>query len=134
MRHPPSTSLIRVRVAWLALAAAAMVAGAFIRTRGAPRHAATGAPAPAARLLVLDGYSQDRRRVASNDFVITGPAGDPAGVGRAASGAAALAKIAAARQPFVSRGDQSGTHLKEQALWKAAQVHPRGEWYLSSNV
>src|SRR5436309_3322142 len=69
---------------------------------------------------VREGYSQDRRRVANNDFVIVGPANDPADVRQAHSGAAALAKIAAARQPFVSRGDHSGTHLKEQDLWLKA--------------
>jgi tungstate transport system substrate-binding protein len=66
-----------------------------------------------------------------NDFVVVGPAEDPAQIkGRKA--ADALARIAQAQARFVSRGDKSGTHLLEQALWKAAGVEPRGAWYIES--
>jgi tungstate transport system substrate-binding protein len=66
-----------------------------------------------------------------NDFVIAGPPGDPAGVkGRPA--VEALKRIAAAAAPFASRGDNSGTHLLEKALWKAAGVTPGGGWYIES--
>jgi tungstate transport system substrate-binding protein len=65
----------------------------------------------------------------SNDMVIVGPADDPAAA-RGSDAAAALARIAAARQPFVSRGDDSGTHLLELSLWKRAGIDPVGHpWY-----
>ncbi len=78
---------------------------------------------------VADGYGVDRTRIMHNDFVIVGPARDPAGVRGAGSAADALKRIAEARAAFVSRGDDSGTHKKEQALWKAAGLVPRGSWY-----
>jgi tungstate transport system substrate-binding protein len=67
-----------------------------------------------------------------NDFVLIGPAADPARIAGAADAAAALGRIAAARAPFVSRGDRSGTHAAELRLWRAAGLDPvagRGEWY-----
>jgi len=71
---------------------------------------------------VADGFGTERYAVMHNDFVIIGPAADPAGIKGMSSGAEALAKIAAAGQIFVSRGDDSGTHTKEQSLWKASGV------------
>ncbi|MBA7677891.1 Tungstate-binding protein TupA [subsurface metagenome] len=65
-----------------------------------------------------------------NDFVIIGPAGDHAGIGGMSSAAAALKKIADSRSPFISRGDDSGTHKKEKELWEAAGLLPRGSWYM----
>ncbi|MDA0365639.1 MAG: substrate-binding domain-containing protein [Chloroflexi bacterium] len=88
--------------------------------------------APAAEEeFVAAGYGVERARVMYNDFVIVGPPSDPAGVAGAADAAAALAKIAASRSTFMSRGDHSGTHAKEQALWAAAGLDvPRGRsWY-----
>jgi tungstate transport system substrate-binding protein len=80
---------------------------------------------------VQEGKMQNRRLVMYNDFVIAGPPGDPAGVkGRPA--VEALKRIAAAAAPFASRGDNSGTHLLEKALWKAAGVTPGGGWYIES--
>jgi len=64
--------------------------------------------------------------------VVVGPASDPAGIVGTGDAAAALAGIAAAKAPFVSRGDDSGTHRREQALWAAAGVDPTGAsgtWY-----
>jgi tungstate transport system substrate-binding protein len=78
------------------------------------------------------GFGSRREDVMFNDFVIAGPASDPAGVGGTTDAAAALAAIAAAQTPFVSRGDESGTHTKELAIWKAAGVEPSGDWYISS--
>jgi len=78
---------------------------------------------------VADGYGVNRRAVMFNDFVIVGPESDPADVGGSADPRVALAKIALRRNTFVSRGDDSGTHLKERALWRAAGVDPMGEWY-----
>jgi len=103
---------------------------------------------------VQDGYGAYRLGVMHNDFVILGPAGDPAKIKGMSDAATALKAIAEARARFVSRGDDSGTHTKEQALWKATGVplitksteivkkgkkrsiffqHPEGlgQWYLS---
>ena len=80
---------------------------------------------------VAAGFARHRREIMYNDFVLIGPAGDPAGVARAGSAAEALAAVARARTPFVSRGDDSGTHRKELALWRAAKLDPEGfaGWY-----
>jgi tungstate transport system substrate-binding protein len=79
---------------------------------------------------VADGYGIERRTFMMNDFVIVGPTRDPAGVWNLKDAAQALAKIAKAREPFVSRGDESGTHLKEKYLWREAGIQPSGSWYL----
>lgn len=79
-----------------------------------------------------EGHGALRREIMWNDFVILGPGADPAGAGDAAHAPAALARIAAARAPFVSRGDDSGTHQAELALWEAAGIDPgeaSGTWY-----
>jgi len=68
---------------------------------------------------VAEGYGVQRYAVMHNDFVIVGPSSDPAGIRGMHNGADALKKIAAAAESFISRGDDSGTHIKEQALWKA---------------
>jgi tungstate transport system substrate-binding protein len=71
----------------------------------------------------------------ASGFAIVGPAADPAGVGGATSAADAMARVAQRRAPFVSRGDSSGTHMKELALWQAARVSPGGErWYVESGA
>ncbi|MGH2537528.1 MAG: substrate-binding domain-containing protein [Candidatus Promineifilaceae bacterium] len=89
--------------------------------------------APAAELeLIEDGSALDRRPVMHNDFVLVGPAGDPAGVAGGSDAVGALAQIAAAAAPFVSRGDDSGTHKMELSLWERSGVAPAGEWYLRS--
>lgn len=72
--------------------------------------------------------------LAQNSFLLVGPAGDPARVREAKDVLEAFRRIAAAKAPFVSRGDRSGTHLKELALWRAAGLTPRGEWYLESGA
>ena len=88
--------------------------------------------APAAEeKFVADGWGVNRRPVMFNEFVILGPAADPAGVRGMKSAAEALEKIAQARSAFVSRGDNSGTHKKEKHLWKAAGIEPSGDWYRS---
>jgi len=79
---------------------------------------------------VEQGFGVNRRDVMHNDFVILGPAEDPAGVGGTPDVAEALKKVAAAKSYFVSRGDDSGTHKKEMELWAAAGVEPGGDWYL----
>jgi tungstate transport system substrate-binding protein len=79
--------------------------------------------------LVADGFGVGRRDVMHNDFVIVGPPADPAGVNGMDNAAAALAQIGASGQVFVSRGDDSGTHKKERALWQASGTQPQGQWY-----
>ncbi|PKQ30018.1 MAG: hypothetical protein CVT60_02465 [Actinobacteria bacterium HGW-Actinobacteria-10] len=85
---------------------------------------------------VEDGYGVERKDVMYNDFVIVGPASDPAGVKTASDLAAAMSAISAARAPFVSRGDDSGTHKKELKLWKAADIATptpdAQDWYESA--
>jgi tungstate transport system substrate-binding protein len=79
-----------------------------------------------------EGFGTDRREVMHNDFVLIGPPADPAGVKGQTSAAEAFARIARRGSPFVSRGDESGTHQKEKAVWRQAGVEPRGDWYLSA--
>lgn len=81
---------------------------------------------------VADGAGVDRRAVMANDFVIVGPAEDPAGVRQAAGAADAFARIARSGAIFVSRGDRSGTHVKELAVFAAAGIEPEGAWYLAA--
>jgi tungstate transport system substrate-binding protein len=81
---------------------------------------------------VAQGFGGPRRHVMFNDFVITGPAADPARIAVLGDTAAALRRIAAARAPFISRGDRSGTHAAELRLWQLAGIDPatgRGQWY-----
>jgi tungstate transport system substrate-binding protein len=79
---------------------------------------------------VAEGYGVKRHPVMYNDFLLVGPAVDPAGIRGIKDAAAALAKIAAAETPFASRGDDSGTHKAELRLWKAAGIDPTGRgWY-----
>ena len=80
---------------------------------------------------VAERFGIERLDVMHNDFVLVGPASDPAG-GRGLPVAAALAKIAAAGATFVSRGDDSGTHKKELKLWKQAGLFPAGRWHMES--
>jgi len=75
------------------------------------------------------GNGTHRREIMYNDFVVIGPSGDPAGTAGAQSATAALTAIADARAPFVSRGDESGTHKKELSLWQATGISPKGDWY-----
>lgn len=91
----------------------------------------THAPA-AEKPLVEKGLVTNYRLVMHNDFVLVGPAEDPAGIRGMKSSAAALKKIAEKKALFVSRGDDSGTHKKEQELWKKAGVKPGGAWYQES--
>ena len=81
---------------------------------------------------VADGFGVDRRDVMYNDFVILGPASDPARIRGERSAADALRKIAAVGAGFLTRGDNSGTHVKEVELWRAAGVAPGGAWYVKA--
>lgn len=79
---------------------------------------------------VAAGWGIDRRDVMYNDFIILGPAADPAHIKGMKSVTQAFAKIAAAGCPFVTRGDNSGTHVKEMTIWKKAGISPKGQWYM----
>ncbi|MFZ2224141.1 MAG: substrate-binding domain-containing protein [Candidatus Deferrimicrobium sp.] len=81
---------------------------------------------------MANGYGADRRDVMYNDFVLLGPKDDPAGVGKAKSARDAYRAIAAKESPFISRGDESGTHVKEKEIWAAAGIVPRGAWYIEA--
>jgi tungstate transport system substrate-binding protein len=82
---------------------------------------------------VAEGHGVRRDDVMYNDFVVVGPSDDPAGVAKTRRASLALSAIAAARSPFASRGDRSGTHTKERELWTAAGLSPvsTASWYLS---
>jgi tungstate transport system substrate-binding protein len=84
---------------------------------------------------VADGHGVKRHDLMVNDFVIVGPGADPVGLGESPGATAALKRIADTGAKFVSRGDDSGTHKKELALWRAAGLDPTGdggEWYRES--
>jgi len=78
------------------------------------------------------GYGSERYLVMHNDFVIVGPAGDPAGINGLQSPPEVLARISQAEANFVSRGDDSGTHKKERSYWESAGIVPEGSWYLET--
>jgi tungstate transport system substrate-binding protein len=85
--------------------------------------------------LVEEGAGVNRRLVMHNDFVIVGPPRDPARVKGSGSSKDALQKIAGAGALFLSRGDNSGTHSKEKALWKSAGINPEGQkWYQQTGL
>jgi tungstate transport system substrate-binding protein len=80
---------------------------------------------------VADRHARERLDIMYNDFAIVGPAADPAKVGGRRSARDAFSAIASAQAPFASRGDKSGTHTAELALWASAKVTPSGAWYRS---
>ncbi|MCR3921355.1 MAG: substrate-binding domain-containing protein [Firmicutes bacterium] len=84
--------------------------------------------------MVAEGHFVDRHDVMYNDFVIVGPTTDPAMVKGSASVDNALAAIAQQESSFISRGDDSGTHKKEVALWQAASIAPAESWYVSAGA
>lgn len=84
---------------------------------------------PSEDAFVAAGFGIERRDVMYNDYVLVGPAGDPAQIGVQATLNAALSAIAHHKPLFVSRGDDSGTHKKEGELWANAQITPSGHWY-----
>jgi tungstate transport system substrate-binding protein len=81
---------------------------------------------------VSEGKMSNRRLVMYNDFVVIGPPDDPAKIKGLPKAVDALERIARSRSRFVSRGDKSGTHALELALWKQAGVEPKGAWYVES--
>ena len=84
---------------------------------------------------MAEGLGKDRRLVMHNDFIVVGPAEDPAGVRSESSAAGALKRIASTQSLFVSRGDNSGTHAKELELWKKARVSIEGAaWRIETGL
>jgi tungstate transport system substrate-binding protein len=88
----------------------------------------------AEKKFMADGFGSSRRLVMHNDYIIVGPAADPAKI-KGAGAADALKRIAATGSVFASRGDNSGTHAKEKGLWKAAAINPDGQkWYQQTGL
>lgn len=83
----------------------------------------------AEKAFVAQGFGVNRKLVMHNDFIILGPASDPAKIRNAKSAADALKAVAGSGSLFMSRGDNSGTHAKEKGLWKAAGINPEGQKY-----
>lgn len=121
--------------------------GYFVKTIavGSGQAMAMGAKGEADVLLVhspaaeekfmAEGSGIDRRLVMHNDFLLVGPSSDPAKARGLKTSAETLKKIAATGSLFVSRGDNSGTHAKEKALWKAALIDPSGaKWYQETGL
>ena len=89
----------------------------------------------AEKAFVAQGFGVNRRLVMHNDFIILGPANDPAKVRGSKTAAEALKKIAASGSLFLSRGDNSGTHAKEKGLFKAAGINPEGQkWFQQTGL
>ena len=87
--------------------------------------------APAAeKQAVNEGWAIKRNLIGSNEFYIVGPKDDPADIANAKNAAEAFANIAKTQTKFFSRGDNSGTHKKEMAVWKQAGIQPAGDWYM----
>ncbi len=78
---------------------------------------------------MAQGYGVERRLVMHNDFLLVGPSSDPAGVAKAPSIVDAMKAIADTGAPFISRGDESGTHKLEKRLWAQSGTIPKGSWY-----
>lgn len=91
---------------------------------------------PAAeKKFVADGFGVNRRLVMHNDYIIVGPSEDAAKIKGMKSTPEAFKKIASTGAPFLSRGDNSGTHVKERDIWKAAGIHPDGQkWYQQTGL
>ena len=84
---------------------------------------------------MADGFGVNRRLVMHNDFVVVGPAEDPARIKGTKSALEAYKKIASAKSLFLSRGDNSGTDAKEKSVWKAASINPEKEkWYQQTGL
>lgn len=84
---------------------------------------------------IIEGYGVNRRTVMHNDFAIVGPVNDPAGIKKLKSAVEAFEEIAEKGSPFVSRGDDSGTNIKELDIWDDAGINPKGKgWYFEAGA
>jgi tungstate transport system substrate-binding protein len=89
----------------------------------------------AEKKFIAEGYGINRRLIMHNDYIIVGPSEDPAKVKGTKSSSEAFKKIASTKTLFMSRGDNSGTHAKEKAIWKVAGINPEGEkWYQQTGL
>jgi tungstate transport system substrate-binding protein len=89
--------------------------------------------APAAeKEFVAKGFGVNRQEIMENDFLLVGPADDPAKLGECKTAADAMKRLSNGQTAFISRGDDSGTHKAERSLWAAAGVQPKGAWYLEA--
>jgi len=89
----------------------------------------------AEKKFMAEGNGVNRLIVMHNDFIVVGPPADPAAIKGVKSTVEAFKKIAAAGSLFMSRGDNSGTHAKEQGIWKAAEIKPEGQkWYQQTGL
>ena len=89
----------------------------------------------AEKKFVADGYGIHRRLVMHNDFIVVGPAADPAKIKGMNPTTAVFKKIASTGSLFLSRGDNSGTHAKEKTIWKACGINPEGQkWYQQTGL
>jgi tungstate transport system substrate-binding protein len=86
----------------------------------------------AEQTFMKEGHGSTRLAVMHNDFVLVGPPSDPAKVAQAGRILPALKAIAAAKSPFASRADDSGTNAKELKLWQKAGITPSGSWYIKT--
>ena len=80
---------------------------------------------------IQEGYGTERIPFMYNDFIILGPASDPAGIKGMKKATEALQKISQSGHPFITRGDKSGTHMAEMEIWQKAGVMPSGPWYVT---
>ncbi len=96
-------------------------------TRGEADVVLAHSPAAEEEMMAA-GKGVSRRVVMHNDFIVVGPEADPARI-KGSTAQAALKRIALAKEPFISRGDDSGTHALELKLWEAAGIEPKGSWY-----
>ena len=81
---------------------------------------------------MAEGHGVRREDLMYNDFIIVGPSGDPAGITGMEQASTALDRLAQTEGTFISRGDESGTHVKENEIWSAAGIDPSGDWYISA--
>jgi tungstate transport system substrate-binding protein len=123
--HPPFEEMYGVTVD-----AVAQGTGAAIETaRNGDSDVVMVHSRPLEDEFMQEGYGVNRRNLMFNDFVIVGPEDDAAGINAMGSATDAFAAIADAGATFVSRGDNSGTHNKELAIWEATGIEPGGDWY-----
>ncbi|MHB8899773.1 MAG: ABC transporter substrate-binding protein [Thermoguttaceae bacterium] len=83
---------------------------------------------------MYEGHGDQRLPVMHNDFVLVGPQTDPADVAAQTAITEAFRRIAQNESPFISRGDESGTHMKEKMIWLNGQIDPQGEWYVRAGA
>jgi tungstate transport system substrate-binding protein len=89
---------------------------------------------PAEEKFMAGGFGAERRDVMYNDFVLVGPPADPAGIKGQSAVAEAFSRVARLGAPFVSRGDESGTHQKEKEIWRTTGIEPKGDWYIRAGT